>query len=190
MNPRNRISGFTLIELIIVLVLLSVATALVVPRLAGSLGRMNAESTARRISSALRFARSHAVTEKIPYLAIFDMDTNTLSVMAYPMPDETHLDEVDSDEADPDDVDSDDAEINRPQGPRVYVLSDGVRLKEGVPLDGETVTTGTFVMGFFPGGGTTGGKVIFDDDKDRVFSVALDRITGSVKIHEKGEADL
>jgi len=180
MNPRNRISGFTLIELIIVLILLSVATALVVPRLAGSLGRMNAESSARRISSALRFARSHAVTEKIPYLAIFDMDTNMLSVMAYPMPDET----------DPDDADSDNAEIGGPQGPRVYILSDGVRLRECVPLDGETVTTGAFVMGFFPGGGTTGGEVILNDDKDRVFSVALDRITGSVKIYEKSETDL
>jgi general secretion pathway protein H len=185
MKPRNSISGFTLIELIIVLVLLSVATALVVPRLAGSLGRMNAESTARRISSALRFARSHAVTEKIPYLAIFDMDTNRLSVMAYPVPDET-----DSDEAEPEDTDSDNAEIEGPQGPRVYIFSDGIRLREGVPLDGETVTTGAFVMGFFPGGGTTGGEVIFHDDKDRVFSIALDRITGSVKIHEKSEDDL
>jgi general secretion pathway protein H len=185
MNPRNRISGFTLIELIIVLVLLSVATALVVPRLAGSLDRMNAESTARRISSALRFARSHAVTEKIPYMAIFDMDTNRLSVMAYPEPDET-----DSDEADPDDADSDDAEIGGPQGPRVYILSDGVHLREGVPLDGEAVTTGAFVMGFFPGGGTTGGEVILNDDKDRIFSVALDRITGSVQIYEKTETDL
>jgi general secretion pathway protein H len=185
MNPRNRISGFTLIELIIVLVLLSVATALVVPRLAGSLGRMNAESTARRISSALRFARSYAITEKIPYLAIFDMDTNMLSVMACQMPDKT-----DSDEADPDDANPDNAEIGGPQGPRVYVLSDGIRFKEGVPLDGETVTTGAFVMGFFPGGGTTGGKVILCDDKDRVFSVALDRIIGSVKIHEEDEADL
>lgn len=180
MNPRNRIFGFTLIELIIVLILLSVATALVAPRLTGSLDRMNAESTARRISSALRFARSHAVTEKIPYLAIFDMDTNMLSVMASLMPDET-----DSDEADPDDT-----QTNDPQKPRVYVLSEGIRLKEGVPLDGETMTTGTFVMGFFPGGGTTGGKVILQDDKDRVFSVVLDRITGSVKVQDKSEADL
>ncbi|MBN1832527.1 MAG: prepilin-type N-terminal cleavage/methylation domain-containing protein [Deltaproteobacteria bacterium] len=180
MNPRNRISGFTLIELMIVLVLLSVATALVVPRLAGSLDRMNAESTARRIASALRFARSRAVTEKIPYLAVFDMDTNMLSVMAYPAPDET----------DPNEADPDNAEIGGPQEPRVYIFPDGIRLREGVPLDGETVTAGAFVMGFFPGGGTTGGKVILRDDKDRVFSVDLDRITGSVKIHEESETDL
>jgi general secretion pathway protein H len=185
MNPRNRISGFTLVELIIVLVLLSVATALVVPRLAGSLGRMNAESTARRISSALRFARSHAVTEKVSYLAIFDMDTHTLSVMATP-----RSDEKESDEADPDDTDSNNAEISGPQGPMVYILSDGIRFKEGVPLDGETVTTGAFVMGFFPGGGTTGGKVILQDDRERVFSVVLDRITGSVKVYDKNETDL
>lgn len=190
MNPRNRISGFTLIELIIVLVLLSVATALVVPRLAGSLGRMNTESTARRISSALRFARSHAITEKIPYLAIFDMDNNMLSVMAYPMPDETDSDDVDPDNADPNDADPDNAGIGGPQGSKVYLFSEGIHLREGVPLDGETMTTGAFVMGFFPGGGTTGGKVILQDDKDRVFSVALDRITGSVKIHEKSGTDL
>lgn len=185
MNPRNRISGFTLIELIIVLVLLSVATGLVVPRLAGSLGRMNVESTARRISSALRFARSHAVTEKIPYLAIFDMDTNILSVSASPMPGETE-----PDEEDPDDGGPDNAEIGSPQEPRVYIFTEGIRLKECVTLDGETVTNGVFVMGFFPGGGTTGGKVILHDEKDRVYSIVLDRITGSVKIHDSGEIDL
>lgn len=169
MKPKSRASGFTLIELIIVLVLMGVITALVVPRLTRSLSRMNAESSARQIASILRLARSQAVTEKIPYLAMFDMDTHTLSVVGYQIRKEEDLS---------------DAEIKRPMGPSVYVLPDGIRFKEGVLSNGETITTGAFQMAFFPGGGTSGGEVGLDDNEGRSFSIVLDTITGSVKINE------
>jgi len=175
MKARSRPEGFTLIELIIVLVILSVITALVVPRLTQSLSRMNVESTARRVASALRLARSLAVTEKVPYGAMFDMNTDTLTVVSYQQA--------------PKEGDSPEPEANPTVGPRVYVLTDGVHLKEGVALNGETVTTGAFEMAFFPSGGTSGGEVVLGDNEGRSFSVTVDRILGSVKIKDKRLGD-
>jgi general secretion pathway protein H len=175
MKIRSRPEGFTLIELIIVLVILSVITALVVPRLTQSLSRMNVESTARRVASVLRLARSLAVSEKVPYGAMFDMDTDTLTVVSYQQV--------------PKEGDSPEPEANPTAGPRVYVLTEGVHLKKGVSLNGETFTTGAFQMAFFPGGGTSGGDVVLGDDEGRSFSVTVERIVGSVKINENGAAD-
>ena len=175
MNPSDRTSGFTLIELILDLIILSVITTLVVPRLTQSLSRMNGESSARRIASALRFARSLAVTEKVPYRAVFNMDGHTLSIVAY--------------QQTSDDVDPEEPEVTRPIEPRVYALTDGIYFKEGMSLNGETVTSGGFQMLFYPGGGTSGGEVVLGDDESRSFSIGLDTITGSVKIKDNRLGD-
>ena len=175
MKARSRLEGFTLIELIIVLVILSVITALVAPKLTQSLSRMNVESTARRVASALRLARSLAVTEKVPYGAMFDMNADMLTVIPY--------------QRTPEEEDTLESEANYTLSPRVYMLTDGVHLKEGVALNGETVTTGAFQMAFFPGGGTSGGEVVLGDDEGRSFSVTVDRIVGSVKIRDNRLGD-
>jgi type II secretion system protein H len=175
MKARSRIEGFTLIELMIVLVILSVMTALVVPRLTQSLSRMNVEATARRVASALRLARSMAVTEKVPYLAKFDMDTDTLTVISY--------------RKTPEERDSPEPGEQPHVTPKVYELTDSVHLKEGVTSNGEPITSGTFQMAFFPTGGTSGGKVVLGDDEDRSFSVTVDRIVGSVEINENNTTD-
>jgi general secretion pathway protein H len=175
MKVRSRREGFSLIELIIVLVILSVITALVVPRLTQSLSRMNIESTARRVASALRLARSLAVTEKVPYLAEFDMGADMLTVVSY----QTSFEEGNSLES----------EVNQTLAPRVYELTDGVHFKEGVSLDGEALTTGTFQMAFFPAGGSSGGRVVLGDDEERFFSIDVDGITGLVKINERDTTD-
>jgi general secretion pathway protein H len=175
MRARSKPEGFTLIEMIIVLVILSVMTALVVPRLTKSLSRMNLEGTVRRVASALRLARSLAVTEKVTYLALFDMNADSLTVTSY--------------QQTPKEEDSPELEADRAVMPKVYILKDGIHLKEGVALNGESVTDGAFRMAFFPGGGTSGGKVVLGDDEGRSFSVSVDRIAGSVKINENGAND-
>jgi general secretion pathway protein H len=172
MKAGSRVEGFTLIELIIVLVILSVMTALVVPRLTQSLSRMNVESTARRVASVLRLARSLAVSEKVPYGAVFDMNVDTLTVVSYQRTMEGE--------------ESPESEADHRVPPRIYTLTDGVHLREGVTLNGETVTTGIFQMAFFPGGGSRGAEVVLGDDEGRSFSIAVDRIVGSVKISETG----
>jgi len=70
-KPACRL-GFTLIELILVLTLLSVSAALVAPRLAGFLRGRALDAEARRLLSVTRAAKSRAVSEGMPVLVWVD----------------------------------------------------------------------------------------------------------------------
>lgn len=57
---RRRAAGFTLLELVIVMLVLAILWAAAAPRYHATLARMRAETTARRLAADLRQARSNA----------------------------------------------------------------------------------------------------------------------------------
>jgi general secretion pathway protein H len=71
---RARAAGFTLIEIIIVLTLAALLLALVPPRLSGALAAAEIRSAARELASALRYARSRAVTRHAEVLLTLDTE--------------------------------------------------------------------------------------------------------------------
>lgn len=174
MVQRIRGTGFTLFELLVVLILIGLITSLVGPRLFKTLNRRNIDSAARQIAAALRYARSQAVTEKNLYLANFDMDACQLTIKCYGLPEEEDLQN----------------QTVRPYDkPRVYTLTPGIRFSQGQLISGKTIETGAFEIGFYPAGGTTGGKILLIDEKGRQYSIAVDMITGSVNIKQEGLTD-
>ncbi len=74
--------GFTLFELIVVLLIIGIMMALVSPRLLGSLTKVNLKTSAQKISSSLRYARSQAVSEQTIYHDVFDFDKKGLFINA------------------------------------------------------------------------------------------------------------
>ncbi len=66
-------SGFTLIELIIVLFIIGLISSLVVPRLMET-GKSAARSDAKRIGLTLRYVYGESITRKIPYTLTVDID--------------------------------------------------------------------------------------------------------------------
>lgn len=64
--------GFTLIELMVVLVVLGVMLGLVVPRL-GELGEANLKRSARHLTGMIRFLRDEAQAKKAVYRLRFDI---------------------------------------------------------------------------------------------------------------------
>lgn len=161
-----RRDGFTLFELLVVLVIMSLMTALAAPRLVNSLSRLGAETSAQRMSAALRMLRSKAATEKKSYLAVFDMDKGQLY---FKRPD---LGAGDSDGAESD--------VRQ----RRFTLSEGVRFEKGIPVQGDEITFGEFLIAFFPSGGSSGGTIVLSGENDRRYEVSADLITGSVKVSE------
>lgn len=63
---RPRQNGFTLLEMIVVLVILGLALGLVISRGPMHSARLDAEATARDLTSALRLARGRAIAENRP----------------------------------------------------------------------------------------------------------------------------
>lgn len=64
---RNNLAGFTLIEVVLVLVVLAIIVAITAPALRGWGEGSKLNDTATRVMSAARFARSQAASTAMPY---------------------------------------------------------------------------------------------------------------------------
>ena len=162
MNSTKGAKGFTLFELIVVLVIAGMTISIVAPRLVNSLGKMNAKTAAKKIAAALRYARSKAASEKIPYVAVFDFNANQLVVKKY-------LKEKDA------------LEKNRVQR---YSLPEDVHLNHGISVSGNIYRSEPFYIIFYPGGGSSGGKITISDNRERELTIKINFITGIVQLSE------
>ncbi len=82
MNPTRRLkhynveTGFTLIEVMLVLTLIVLLSSVTMPSLRGFAGSTRLKSSASAIRDMLHFARDIAITEGTTYLVVFDLDQN------------------------------------------------------------------------------------------------------------------
>jgi len=176
--------GFTLLELLVVLVIISLMSVLVVPQLTGSLARMNLQTASKKISASLRYARSQAASEKITYVAIFDFEKDRLSIMTgqkasdLPVRDRTQTDETLKE-----DLSNGKEPVIRSKS---YDFPDGVKLEKGVSGEDE-IDSGLFEIAFFPTGSSSGGDVILTNDRGKRYKISVDFITGVVRLGELDE---
>jgi type II secretion system protein H len=73
-RPLSREKGFTLLELILVMVIISTVLAMAAPSLRGFFSSRKTHDAASNILSLIRFARSQAITEGHTYRLNFDSD--------------------------------------------------------------------------------------------------------------------
>ena len=68
--------GFSLIELMTVLVILSIVAAATLPAARSSLVSRRLDNSAKSIESKFRLVRARAIAENVPYVVLFDMSTD------------------------------------------------------------------------------------------------------------------
>ena len=73
-NPRGTERGFSLIELIVVLVIIGMAAAVTAPFIFWTLERVEIRAAVKEIASSLRYARSVAISEKKEMRFYLDLD--------------------------------------------------------------------------------------------------------------------
>ncbi len=71
-SQSGRTTGFTLLELILVMLILSTVLAMAAPSLRGFFGSRQSQDTAAQILALTQFARSQAISEGIVYRLNFD----------------------------------------------------------------------------------------------------------------------
>jgi prepilin-type N-terminal cleavage/methylation domain-containing protein len=74
------VSGFTLIELIIVMALLAIFMALAIPSLGPSMRQRNLESEAARLLAATEYARDEAISQGVPMTVWIDPEGRRFGV--------------------------------------------------------------------------------------------------------------
>ncbi len=181
---RGNTRGFTLLELIVVLMIVGLMSILVVPKLAGPLGDLDLKTAAQKISASLRYARSQAAAEKATYTALFDFDKNRLVVIApIPSPAKGGVPASDREAANRRAGEPPEEERGLQGGGRAYRLPDGVKLAKGVSREGD-VHSGLFRVSFFPSGGSSGGEITVANERGRKYRIQIDFITGTVQLSE------
>jgi prepilin-type N-terminal cleavage/methylation domain-containing protein len=78
-SPTHRARGFTLIELVVVIAIISIVTVLVVVR-SGSLDFWREQSYVRRLSDMIVFLHHQAVADQAFYRIDFDLDAQTYRI--------------------------------------------------------------------------------------------------------------
>jgi general secretion pathway protein H len=160
-NNAQRHAGFTLLELLVVLSIIAIATGLIVPNVAiTDNGAFNAEI--RRAASALTYARRMAIVKGAP-------QTTTLFAL------------------DPDASDYDEQleELDAVPGEARWTSED-LELSFQGELDAEPEAMDKLTVTFFPQGGSTGGLLGFSRD-ERTALIRVSAITGRIDTAYNGE---
>ncbi|MHB9098528.1 MAG: pilus assembly FimT family protein [Syntrophales bacterium] len=180
--PPGNLRGFTLLELIVVLIIISLMSALVVPKLAGPMSNLDLKTASKKIAASLRYVRSHAASEKRTAVALFDFDKNRLVIIDTPLIKGDF--QINNQEAfDKTPIEPPNSEKDGPGGSKTYHLPDGVKLAKGVSREGE-VTSGFFRISFFPSGGSSGGEITVANERGKLYKITVDFITGATQLSE------
>jgi prepilin-type N-terminal cleavage/methylation domain-containing protein len=162
-RARPRVTGFTLVELLVVLVIIATLAAVAVPSMSGALQSTALRESAQRLVLTARYARSYAITHGCECRLTFDTAANTYALTYRPDPDEDRFEPVVG-------------------GGRTHRLERGVKF--GLVRAGSGESGG--VITFLPTGEADASAVQVTDGS-RVFTLLVAERTGRVTLHE-GEA--
>lgn len=161
-------NGFSLLELLIVLVLIGLITGLIVPKLGGSLSSVQARTAVKKISAMLRYAGNQAVTEQKTRLVTFYIPSNKVVLEI------AEQQEVEADW-------ESEKTVPAAHGLRVYQLPEKIRLMEAITVRGESGDE-KFQLFFYPSGGSSGGEILLKGKRKLPYRIRIDFITGIVDV--------
>jgi general secretion pathway protein H len=163
--------GFTLLELIVVLTLLSLGLVLLYPSFGRISQRVELSAAAKKIATILRYYRSEAVQKGLVFQVVFDGDNREIRVRPV-VPEETGSGAEGNEEKD------------RPEKAKErYPLPEGILVKE-MKIPASQYPADYPVIEFYPNGGSNGGSFILERENSRAYRIQVNFLTGMVEIKE------
>jgi len=186
--------GFTLIEVIIVVVIIGAAIGLAAPRIGKSLGKMRLKSTVRKFSAVLRYTRQMAISRKKEYtVTILSNEDDAVSQYKYIKVERkgNKKDFLDNEEIEASKSRvTNFTETNILETPKVIDLEKIQISYQQKDREGEYLEGGAGEIIFYPKGESTGGRVIFSMEGVKLaFQVDIDPIIGRVKVKRRNEEE-
>jgi len=83
--PHNAMAGFTLVEMLVVLVILGLIAAVALPALTTPSDGVRLRAAASEVLSALRLTRAGAITRHVEMALVLDLGTRTLQSPVVPV---------------------------------------------------------------------------------------------------------
>lgn len=155
---RSRADGFTLMELILVLLVLSLVMAVTYPSMSRGRAAFHLRAVGRDVVNALRFARETAVTQQKVMIVVVDSQSQQLTVS--------------------DDVGD---------GARSFVPPSDVKI-QGLTGRGIELQQGLLRIRFLPNGSSDDAQILLTSDTGASLKIVADPILGAARIvSEQGE---
>ena len=188
----NALMGFTLLELILVLVIIGLLSSLVAPAIS-SLAGLKLKTAARRVAAGLRYARSQAVTTGSDYQVVLNLEKGEMTIECLKEEEGPYRENAEEGEYQGRWKEgAGDEEILQPRTrkKKTYRMPKEVTLAKVIVEDVEVYKDDdeeeTWID-FYPNGSCSGGEIYLTNERERVFKIALNFLTGIVKITEEEE---
>ena len=165
---RSKQSGFTLIELVVVLVILGFVGALITPAIFQSLANLRLRTAAKQLAATLRYARSQAVSSKSTQTVTLDLVQNAYQ---YALPQA---------------VTEGGLSVENEERTSIGSLPQGVVIKEA-QLGDEWAAETLVNYQFYPKGNALKGEIVLENEHQRQYVIQIEPITGRVKVNLVGE---
>lgn len=152
-GSRNNSSGFTLVEVIIVLIIIAISSGLVGLYIGHSSGKLKLRTFTKEVSATLRYARNHAVSEKQTYCFVINLDDGMYRLYN---------------------------NNKNEEGDLIPAISNPVPEEIAITLNEDTADF--YQIEFFSHGNSSGGVIeLTNIDGDALF-ITINRLTGKVKV--------
>jgi general secretion pathway protein H len=156
--------GFSLLELIIVLIIMSFSIALIAPSLSRFSKSAEIRATAQKVSSILRNSRSEAVNRGEVYQVLFDLRSGAVSVRTIR----------------PEEMETEETKDKKGSG-RTFSIPGRIEIRE-MKTDPGQYPSELPAIEFYPNGGSNGGSFLLEGEDQRQYRLQVHSITGVVKI--------
>ena len=157
--------GFSLIELVIVLVLISLSISLVTPAFSRFSKSVELKAAAKKVSGILRYYRSEAVQKGMVQQVLFDPELREVRILAPESPE-----------------DQGEGPKSKGKSPQIkFPLPDGVQVKE-VKIPSPLYPSDFPAIEFYPNGGSNGGSILLEGQDHKGYRIKVHFLTGMVEV--------